>query len=90
MTGRGALGVEFAGTAVSSGSSFGASIMPEEANVISAALVVANDELQWSEGSYRGFFTLTISPSTLDATYYAMKNVSTCRVLPLHAIVTYV
>jgi len=30
----------------------------------------------FSEGSYRGFFTLTISPKTLTATYYAMDNVS--------------
>jgi alkaline phosphatase D len=35
-----------------------------------------NEDLQWSEGSFRGFFTLTIDPNTLNATYYAMRNVS--------------
>lgn len=35
-----------------------------------------NADLQWSEGSYRGFFTLTIDSNTLNATYYAMNNVS--------------
>ncbi|EIM90126.1 uncharacterized protein STEHIDRAFT_50834 [Stereum hirsutum FP-91666 SS1] len=76
ITGAGAAGVEFAGTAVTSGSSFGANISPAAADVISTGLVAAkgNEELQWSEGSYRGFFTLTINPDTLTATYYAMNN----------------
>ena len=66
LTGEGALGVEFAGTAVSSTSTFGAGISPEDADKISARLVVAggNDDLQWSEGSYRGFFTITIMITT--------------------------
>ncbi|PAV19531.1 alkaline phosphatase [Pyrrhoderma noxium] len=77
-TGNGALGVEFAGTAVSSGSSFGSGISPERADVLSTQYVSApgNEDLQWSEGSYRGFFTLTIDPSTIKATYYAMRNLS--------------
>ncbi|KZV69015.1 hypothetical protein PENSPDRAFT_727418 [Peniophora sp. CONT] len=77
-TGEGALGVEFAGTAVTSTSAFGAGIAPTAADKISTALVAApgNEQLQWSEGSYRGFFTLTINPDTLTATYYAMRNVS--------------
>ncbi|THH20670.1 hypothetical protein EW146_g707 [Bondarzewia mesenterica] len=75
-TGQGAIGVEFAGTAVTSGSSFGTNIQPAAANAISEVYVAVNEELQWSEGSYRGFFTLTINPSTLTATYYAMNNIS--------------
>ncbi|KAI5118113.1 hypothetical protein M0805_003467 [Coniferiporia weirii] len=78
VTGEGALGVEFAGTAVSTASSFGTGISPANADVISTSLVSAkgNEDLQWSEGSYRGFFTLTIDPQTMKATYYAMQNVS--------------
>ncbi|KAK1221855.1 hypothetical protein PQX77_015325 [Marasmius sp. AFHP31] len=78
ITGEGAIGVEFAGTAVTSGSSFGSQISPAAADVISAGLVDsdANLNLQWSEGSYRGFFTLTIDQQTLNATYYAIRNVS--------------
>jgi len=75
-TGQGAIGVEFAGTAVTSGSSFGNGILPGPADQISSALVEVNDDLQWSEGSFRGFFTLTIDPNTLTATYYAMRNTS--------------
>ena len=75
VTGIGALGVEFAGTAVTSGSSFG-SLAPPAADNRSAILVAANAPLQWSEGYYRGFFTLTISPEWMNATYYAMRNIS--------------
>jgi len=76
VTGKGAIGVEFAGTAVTSSSSFGSGILPPAADAISAVLVQENEDLQWSEGSYRGFFTLTISSKKLLATYYAMKNTS--------------
>ncbi|CAA7271763.1 unnamed protein product [Cyclocybe aegerita] len=74
LTGAGAIGVEFAGTAVTSGSAFGSGIAPAAANQISRVLVGANADLQWSEGSYRGFFTLTIDLQHINATYYAMRN----------------
>ncbi|KAJ4001349.1 PhoD-like phosphatase-domain-containing protein [Lentinula boryana] len=76
LSGQGAIGVEFAGTAVTSGSSFGTNIAPAAADVKSQEYVAANLDLQWSEGSYRGFFTLTIDPNTLNATYYAMRNIT--------------
>ncbi|KAI9446383.1 PhoD-like phosphatase-domain-containing protein [Lactarius indigo] len=76
VTGKGGLGVEFAGTAVTSTSPFGAGIAPAAADAISRVLVANNTDLQWSEGSYRGFFLITVSPSTLAATYYAMNNIS--------------
>ncbi|VDB92153.1 unnamed protein product [Peniophora sp. CBMAI 1063] len=78
-TGDGALGVEFAGTAVTSTSAFGPGIALAAADQIITALVAApgNEQpWQWSEESYRGFFTLTINPGTMMATYYAMENVS--------------
>ena len=77
VTGDGAIGVEFAGTAVTSTSAFGSHILPAAADAISAQLVAekGNEDLQWSEGSYRGFFTITIDTKTLNATYYAMSNV---------------
>ncbi|KAL7283566.1 hypothetical protein ACG7TL_003001 [Trametes sanguinea] len=77
ITGKGAIGVEFAGTAVTSTSAFGAGILPAAADKISQVLVQVNTDLQWSEGSYRGFFTLTLNTTTAIATYYAMRNVST-------------
>ncbi|KAI0332127.1 hypothetical protein GY45DRAFT_1433422 [Cubamyces sp. BRFM 1775] len=79
MSGEGAIGVEFAGTAVSSTSTFGAGILPDAANKISRNYVRDNVDLQWSEGSYRGFFTLTLNTSTAIATYYAMRNVSSAN-----------
>nr|BAL02928.1 PhoD-like protein [Pholiota nameko] len=76
ISGKGAIGVEFAGTAVTSGSSFGSGITPTAANVISNQLIDLNPDLQWSEGSYRGFFTLSIDPNHLNATYYGMNNIT--------------
>ena len=75
-TGAGSIGVEFAGTAVTSPSAFGAGIAPAAANNISRQLVAINSDLQWREASFRGFFTLTIDSETLNATYYAMNNIS--------------
>jgi hypothetical protein len=77
-SGEGALGVEFAGTSVTSTSPFGANIGPAASNAISSALLASrgNEALQWSEASYRGFFTLTLDPYWANATYYAMKNIS--------------
>jgi len=77
-TGKGAIGVEFAGTAVTSESWFGSNISPAAADAISRNLVsaTANSDLQWSEGSFRGFFTLTIDPQSMNATYYGMRNIN--------------
>ncbi len=75
-SGEGAIGVEFAGTAVTSTSSFGQGISPAKADLISQVLVAENADLQWSEGSYRGFFTLRVSAENLSATFYAMNDTS--------------
>jgi alkaline phosphatase D len=76
-TGKGSLAVEFAGTAVSSHSPLGEYILPFAADAVSKVLVTLNPDLQWSEAAYRGFFTLTITPEIINATYYAMSNVKT-------------
>ncbi|TBU65612.1 PhoD-like phosphatase-domain-containing protein [Dichomitus squalens] len=76
ITGDGAIGVEFAGTAVTSGSPFGSNVTPERADNVSTGYVAVNTDLQWSEGSYRGFFTLTLDPHQANATYWAMRNIS--------------
>ncbi|KAI0748329.1 PhoD-like phosphatase-domain-containing protein [Daedaleopsis nitida] len=76
-TGQGAIGVEFAGTAVTSGSPFGSNVSPANADKQSQVLVSVNADLQWSEGSYRGFFTLALDPNQANATYYAMRNIKT-------------
>ncbi|KEP54098.1 alkaline phosphatase [Rhizoctonia solani 123E] len=76
-TGQGAIGVEFAGTAVSSPSPLGEGISPVVADTVSKQLVASNPDLQWSEGSWRGFFTLSIAPNNLTAKFYAMKGLNT-------------
>ena len=68
-TGTGAIGVEFAGTAVTS-SGFGGT--RASANDQSRSLVRDNSELQWNEGYYRGYFELQISPERVDASYFGM------------------
>ncbi|KAJ3492307.1 hypothetical protein NLI96_g25 [Meripilus lineatus] len=80
VSGRGAIGVEFAGTAVTSGSPFGsAAASPTLADTRSQLYVSVNADLQWSEGYYRGFFTLKLDPNNAFASYYAMRNTSTAN-----------
>ena len=69
--------MEFAGTAVTSPSPFGTDIAPDKANFISQELIGINPDLQWSEGSFRGFFTLTVSEKNVTAQYFAMRDLST-------------
>jgi alkaline phosphatase D len=85
-TGEGALGVEFAGTAVSSPSSFGYNSTlngpyPPAYYLAAAEKLVgnatANTELQWTEGATRGYFELFISRSNATAKYYGIPDVRT-------------
>ncbi|PSR94096.1 hypothetical protein PHLCEN_2v4524 [Hermanssonia centrifuga] len=64
--------------ALTSTSSFGSGILPLQANAKSQTYLTdkLNADLQWSEGSFRGFFTLTIEPHQVNATYWAMQNIS--------------
>lgn len=67
VTGEGSVGVEFAGTAVSS-SGFKGTFAAT--NKESQGLVRDNRELQWSEGRYRGYYELQISPAEIEANYF--------------------
>ncbi|KAG6883107.1 hypothetical protein C0993_007797 [Termitomyces sp. T159_Od127] len=87
LTGDGALGVEFAGTAVTSTSAFGAGISPANADEISSIFVADNAELQWSEGSFRGFFTITVDPQIINATFYGMNDV--CKITKVAGLTCY-
>ncbi|KAF2267353.1 hypothetical protein CC78DRAFT_457557 [Lojkania enalia] len=73
VTGVGSVGVEFAGTAVSS-SGFGGTIA--NATTKSKGLVRDNKELQWSEGYYRGYYELHISPDEIQANYFGCPTVA--------------
>lgn len=73
VTGAGAIGVEFAGTAVSS-SGYGAGRTIANSSSKSAQLVRDNRELQWAEGYYRGYYELHVSPEQLEARYYGKSS----------------
>ncbi|KAI1847868.1 hypothetical protein JX265_013910 [Neoarthrinium moseri] len=74
-TGLGAIGVEFAGTAVTSPGGEVGSIATLEAQ--SQVDVDANPELQWAEGYYRGYFILTVTPAEVNAQFYGSPSVAT-------------
>ncbi|KAL9130421.1 MAG: hypothetical protein Q9217_001388 [Psora testacea] len=74
-TGSGSIGVEFAGTAVSSPSPAGQNISIKAANNASNILVNVNRELQWSELYYRGYFELQIGHDSVNASYFGMPTV---------------
>ena len=74
-TGAGSIGVEFAGTAVSSPSPYGQNISIADSVNASQWLVGANRELQWQEVYYRGYFELHISHEKVDANYFGMPTI---------------
>ena len=61
---------------MSSPSPFGQNISLNNANNnISQSLVAANDELQWSEGYYRGYFELHINKDWANASFFGMPTI---------------
>ena len=75
-TGQGAIGVEFAGSAVSSPSPVGRNITLTNANVASKLLVDKNPELQWQDFYYRGYYELDIGYDQLQAKFFGIPTVS--------------
>ncbi|KAK4141138.1 alkaline phosphatase [Dichotomopilus funicola] len=73
-TGEGSVGVEFAGTAVTSSGQKGPIL---SARAAAQKLVEANEELQWQEGYYRGYYILDVKPDGLTAQYFGSPSVAT-------------
>ncbi|KAJ0361974.1 hypothetical protein COL154_006485 [Colletotrichum chrysophilum] len=73
-TGAGSIGVEFAGTAVSSPSSAGQNITQEKALNRSSWMTAANPELQWQEYFYRGYFELSVGYDAMNATFFGLPT----------------
>ncbi|KKY29786.1 putative alkaline phosphatase-like protein [Diaporthe ampelina] len=71
--GDGAIGVEFAGTAVSSTGNRGL-ILDTQADA--QAVVEENESLQWQDGYYRGYFVLTLTPERATAQYFGSPSVA--------------
>jgi alkaline phosphatase D len=63
--------------AVSSNSPFGSNASLVETNDQSALLIRDNEELQWQEGYYRGYYELQISPENVRASYFGLPNLRT-------------
>ncbi|KAF2194894.1 hypothetical protein K469DRAFT_774925 [Zopfia rhizophila CBS 207.26] len=74
-TGEGSIGVEFAGSAVTSPCPYGANISLATANYASRWLVSANEELQWQDLYYRGYYELHISAEEVGAKYFGLPTV---------------
>ncbi|KAI8635177.1 alkaline phosphatase-like protein [Xylariaceae sp. FL1651] len=72
-TGNGSIGVEFAGTAVSS---TGENAPILEARTEAHYRVGNNSELQWQDGYYRGYIFLSVKPDVVEARYYGSPSVA--------------
>lgn len=73
-TGKGAIGVEFAGSAVSSPSPIGQNVTLANANAASKLLVDRNPELQWQDFFYRGYYELDIGYDKMEAKYFGIPS----------------
>lgn len=73
-SGAGAIGVEFGGSAVSSPSSFGQNVTIPAANDMSERIVTDSESLQWSEGYYRGYFELQVTPEEVQAHFFGVPT----------------
>jgi len=71
-TGRGSLGVEFAGTSVSSPSSLGAG--PDGEKQL-AGVRAARPHLHYADGRYRGYFVLDLTRERLQADFHAVATI---------------
>lgn len=74
-SGAGSVGVEFAGSAVSSPCPYGQNISLDSANNYSSWLVAHNEELQWQDIYYRGYFELQISYEEVNASFFGMPTI---------------
>jgi alkaline phosphatase D len=72
-TGKGSVGVEFAGTAISSPTSLGTG--PDGVKQL-AAIRSSRPHLRYVDGSYRGYFLLDITKQRLQADFFATDPVS--------------
>jgi alkaline phosphatase D len=71
-TGKGSLGVEFAGTSVSSPTNLGSG--PDGAKQL-ANIRASRPHLRYVDGSYRGYFVLDLTRERLQADFYANATV---------------
>jgi alkaline phosphatase D len=73
-TSKGSVGVEFAGTTVSSQIPYGQNLSLAQSVNYSTSLIADNQELQWSEVYYRSYFELRVSKQQVDAEYFGLPT----------------
>ncbi|GAA99626.1 uncharacterized protein L969DRAFT_94076 [Mixia osmundae IAM 14324] len=73
VSGKGSVAVEFAGTAVSSPSSYGKNLTSAEYTQRAKNLTAVNPFLKWAEGEKRGYFALNVTKDVVTSTFYAMR-----------------
>ncbi|KAI1637272.1 PhoD-like phosphatase-domain-containing protein [Biscogniauxia mediterranea] len=73
-TGAGSMGVEFAGSAVSSPSPLGQNVTLGAAMSASARLTAANAELQWQDFYYRGYYELSVTHEKVEAAFFGIPT----------------
>ncbi|KAK1760147.1 PhoD-like phosphatase-domain-containing protein [Echria macrotheca] len=76
-SGGGSVGVEFAGTAVSSPSPLGQNVTIDAAGAAAGFLAGLNPELQWGDLYYRGYFELSIGYDAVDAEFFGLPDMRT-------------
>ncbi|DAA75861.1 TPA_exp: Uncharacterized protein A8136_1232 [Trichophyton benhamiae CBS 112371] len=74
-TGEGAIGVEFAGSAISSPSPAGSKINLKNSIEKSKLLATTNKVLQWSELYYRGYFELHFNQKEVQARFFGTPHI---------------
>lgn len=74
-SGAGSIGVEFAGSAVTSPCPYGANISLATANNYSSIIVESNREIQWQDLYYRGYFELHFTQEEVQANFFGLPNV---------------
>ncbi|KAF2797135.1 alkaline phosphatase-like protein [Melanomma pulvis-pyrius CBS 109.77] len=74
-TGEGSIGVEFAGSGVTSPSPAGANVTLDKANAFAQWIVAANPEIHWQDMYYRGYYELHIGHDELEAQFFGLPTV---------------
>ncbi|KAK6354597.1 hypothetical protein TWF696_003739 [Orbilia brochopaga] len=77
FSGRGAIGVEFGGTAVSSPSGLGWNATREQAQFRSDYAVEINPSLQWAEMFHRGYTEVELSHEVAKASFFGVPDIWT-------------
>lgn len=77
LTGKGALGVEFAGTGVTSPGPVGQNGTFDASLPIAQFFVSNSQELQWQESYYRGYYELRFRRDKVTAEYFGVPHIRT-------------